>query len=788
MASRWPLAVSLVLLPLAWAQSTGWVDNEVNTTMCTWTLPRVGVIRDTAYIDGGDLYWQPSLADGTPSELVQDLFDHGLVYTLNFSTPFKTSDNFSQVLTSITSLTGASNDIKPVYLDGALLANDGEFLAYGGLLRATVGITPPDAGATFGYQRYWYGGKDKKFEPTFLLNAEITAGITRYVGFGAGVSVPSENKGYYFGGMQSKSHGPVDYPDGNATTDPTTYSRDLISVDMTNQMLEVWKNETIKSIVPGRASPEMVWVPVGKNGVLVVIGGVVDPIYANYSSTLTAEKMANSQLKSPAFITTVSVYDIESQNWFQQDTTGGPKETAWTQGCTVVASAPDGSTHNIYFYGGFDGINLRAPFNDEVWILSLPSFTWVKAAVGRSGHGRAGHRCIKPYPDQMIVLGGYPANGGTAQTCVMGGIVQLFNLTSLQWIDEYDPRVWSNYTVPSVVSAAVSSAGTTKWNNASLATIFNTPYDTSKITPWYPYAYTTTPTNPTNPPVPTTTTVPAPGGGTPKWLAPVLGVVLTLVVLSALFIAFLLYRRRRYLRRRDSVAATSEVNRNRILSWVWGHDAKAGTVTSDETPSTAFDDDSAGVGGVAGNGGRGHLSTAGTVPSVNVVEAGGDMVYELPGTTRAQELSAGGGELGAAGLTYVPIAGGGGLHPSPSVASTASRSSELSADGAGAGIVSPRGDSPGLSESPGGGGRESPTTALGKGELDGGAGAGERRRSGPVTPRTERWGSLGSLSGGGDGEMSATGGLSPDVGSDGGGAGAGRRRKSAFGEMLDEEK
>ncbi|KFX97387.1 hypothetical protein V490_02810, partial [Pseudogymnoascus sp. VKM F-3557] len=71
---------------------------------------------------------------------------------------------------------------------------------------------------------------------------------------------------------------------------------------------------------------------------------------------------------------------------------------------------------------------------------------------------------------------------------------------------------------------------------------------------------------------------------------------------------------------------------------------------------------------------------------------------------------------------------------------------------------------------------------LGKGELDGGAGAGERRRSGPVTPRAERFGSVGSVS---DGEMSATGGLSPDEGTTGGG---GRRRRSAFGEMLDEEK
>lgn len=384
----------------------------------------------------------------------------------------------------------------------------------------------------------------------------------------------------------------------------------------------------------------------------------------------------------------------------------------------------------------------------------------MKAADGRTGHGRAGHRCVKPYPDQMVVLGGYPANGGTAYTCVTGSIVQLFNLSSLLWFDSYDPRVWSNYTVPSIVSTAIASA-TTKWGNASLSTIFTTKYDTTKITPWYPYSYTANSTgNPTNPDVPSATPVPVTGGGTPKWLAPVLGVVLTLVVLSALAIAFLLWRRRRYLSRRDSVADTSEVNRNRILSWVWGHETKAGTVTSDETPSTAFDDESGGAGGS----GR-HLST-GTVPSVNVVEAGGDMVHELPDTSQIQELS-------AAGLTYVPMGAGGGLHPSPSVASTASRSSELSAEGRSE--VSSEGAGAGA-----GAGRESPSAGLGKGELDGGAGAGERRGSGPVTPRGTRgarWGSLGS-----EGEMSATGGLSPDEGTGGGG------RTSAFGEMLDEER
>ncbi|KFY01106.1 hypothetical protein V490_01082 [Pseudogymnoascus sp. VKM F-3557] len=72
MASRWPLLAVSLLPTLAWAQTSGWIENEANTTMCTWNLPRVGVIRDTLYIDGGELYWQPLLKSGPPSAPIKD--------------------------------------------------------------------------------------------------------------------------------------------------------------------------------------------------------------------------------------------------------------------------------------------------------------------------------------------------------------------------------------------------------------------------------------------------------------------------------------------------------------------------------------------------------------------------------------------------------------------------------------------------------------------------------------------------------------------------------------------
>jgi hypothetical protein len=298
---------------------------------------------------------------------------------------------------------------------------------------------------------------------------------------------------------------------------------------------------------------------------------------------------------NPGLMKTVSVYDVASGTWYNQPTTGqqpGPL----TQGCTVVASAQDNSSHNIYWYGGFDGIDVTKPFSDDVWVLSVPSFVWTKVYSGNTAHGRAGHKCVKPYPDQMFVIGGYPAESGYSPTCVE--IVQVFNLSSATWMTSYDPAVWSNYSVPSMVYLMIGGNGTgganqttSSWANQSLAAIFSTPYDASKITKWYPYASQAA-SSPNPRQSASATPIPSSSGsGLPSWVAPVLGVVLGLVALSAIVVFILLWRRRRLFHQQGgSVTNTSDMNRHRIMSWVRGAEPKAPTVISDETPSSPYDD------------------------------------------------------------------------------------------------------------------------------------------------------------------------------------------------------
>jgi len=219
----------------------------------------------------------------------------GLIYELNFSTPFNFSQNISQVLTSISKApnSGAANNFAPQYYDGALFANDGEFFTYGGLLTQSDAFEAPRADSVLGYEKYWYGPAGKQFTPGFIAG-ELPNNVTRYVTYGGSVNVPSENKGYYFGGMKQSRSGPIFYPSANTSLNPDTYSNTLISIDMANQQNEVWTNETVPSNIPGRANPELVWVPVGNKGLLIAIGGVVDPVYAQPASFLNATQLANS--------------------------------------------------------------------------------------------------------------------------------------------------------------------------------------------------------------------------------------------------------------------------------------------------------------------------------------------------------------------------------------------------------------------------------------------------------------------------------------------------------------
>ncbi|KAK4235846.1 hypothetical protein C8A03DRAFT_17452 [Achaetomium macrosporum] len=579
-----------------------WQPNQVNTRICQWRQLRAAVLRDTVYLDGGNLWWQPGFADGSAGQVVNDGNPLGLIYTLNFSTPFNTTQNISAILGTLSKGGDGGSNLAPNYEDGALLGNNEEFFLYGGLLVRKQDFSEPPADTVLGYYGYRYGAPEEGFRPQFF-NKDLGDNVTRYVAYGGAASAPSENLAWYFSGLRSHGRGPIyDMTSANATTAAIDVSNTLITLDMAEQQRETFTNTMLPSNIRGRANPEFVWVPIGQRGIVVALGGVVYPdfVYINGTSL----NVTASESQSPEFMSTIDIYEVASGRWYRQRTTGGPGQL--TRGCAVFARAQDGSSFNIYYYGGYDGLHQEQAFSDDVWVLSLPSFTWVQL-VSSNVEGRAGHKCVMPYPDQMLVIGGYPsiASGGTLGC--LRETIRVFNLSTGTWIDRYDPAVYSNYTVPSAVYNAIGGSGTggatattpspSGWDSDELASVFATQYPMSKITAYYPYA-SVGPANNTNP------NVPAPsaqdeGGGVPSYLPPVLGVVLGVVFLTVVAVLILLWRRRRYLRRSTmSEAETEDTNGHRIKSWLRGQpsEVKAPTITSyDYTPPSSTDVDTLGV-------------------------------------------------------------------------------------------------------------------------------------------------------------------------------------------------
>lgn len=85
----------------------------------------------------------------------------------------------------------------------------------------------------------------------------------------------------------------------------------------------------------------------------------------------------------------------------------------------------------------------------DVWVLSIPSFQWHRA--GQRSSGRLGHSCSVAGQRQMVIIGGFRADG---RDRVVGDNWSLglgvFDLSEMVYKDGYDADA-SGYTSPDVV-------------------------------------------------------------------------------------------------------------------------------------------------------------------------------------------------------------------------------------------------------------------------------------------------------------------------------------------------
>jgi hypothetical protein len=398
-----------------------------------------------------------------------------------------------------------------------------------------------------------------------LLNETLS--VSSYITDGAGVNVPSESLGFYFSGMEAPSGNQV--VDSDKVSDaPSVAAKSFIQVNMASGQETQWTNLTWPDGVKPRANAQLVWLPVSSQGVLIVIGGVVDPQKLQLGGVYdNAAQIADSESTGPGFMTSLPIYDIGNQQWFVQNASGHfPGQL--TEFCSVVAQANGSSSFEIYIYGGYDGLNGSS--RADVWVLSVPAFVWIHAydpgsdLPDNSTHARDSHVCVKPYPDQMLVIG-----GENSFTSCINGMMDVFNLSSLAWLGNYDPTIWADYTIPSIVAGNISATPTATSMEPSLSAILGTKYQ-KNIPTYYPY---------------TPLVIPSPSGST--WLPAVLGGVLGGVGLL-LILAAIWY----FLRKKSATSVTTEIQsdgRVNVNTWDDGFagkpDASVATTDVEDTGS-----------------------------------------------------------------------------------------------------------------------------------------------------------------------------------------------------------
>ena len=246
---------------------------------------------------------------------------------------------------------------------------------------------------------------------------------------GAGISVPELGRGFYFAG-----HLDPYTTKGWALPVPRVYLKSLLEYTFpgyANSGVEslgsgkkagddgVWRNITQGGIqdtarFTSRADSALVFVPgFGAQGILLSLGGGTNESFSQMN--------------------VIDVYDVATSTWYKQSTSG-KYPILRVNPCAVAASAADGSSTNIYMYGGQNLIpaDNQTQYGD-MWILTIPSFTWISVDTDTQSTppARVGHTC-NLYNGQMVVVGGYT---GKDLGCDSG--FYIFNASALTWQNTY---------------------------------------------------------------------------------------------------------------------------------------------------------------------------------------------------------------------------------------------------------------------------------------------------------------------------------------------------------------
>ncbi|EAS32946.3 kelch repeat protein [Coccidioides immitis RS] len=383
------------------------------TDVCKRWSQQTAIVNGTLYIYGGRSISQSSQSDNT------------------WNNDFLTIDLENDWDISSPKLTGLTKSSGPPAVANAYLWNSYTSLfLYGG----EFSDNPPADPVEFTLWEYdifsekWTGHEN----PTTSKGKNSDDGDkpVQRSAEGAGITVSELGRGWYFGG----------HLDGYTTKGwsqsvARVYLKSMIEYTFPgfgNSQVEmegnskvagadgIWRNITEGGLQDSagfteRADGVLVYVPgFGEEGIIIGLGG-------GTNATFTSMNV-------------IDIYDIANSTWYKQATSGKPPEIR-VNPCAVAASAADGSSTQVYLYGGQNLIPYGEQKQyDDMWILTIPSFTWIKVDTDNQSAppARAGHTC-NIWNSQILVVGGYV---GEDLSCDSPGIY-VFDASELRWQTKY---------------------------------------------------------------------------------------------------------------------------------------------------------------------------------------------------------------------------------------------------------------------------------------------------------------------------------------------------------------
>ncbi|KAJ9611097.1 hypothetical protein H2200_004280 [Cladophialophora chaetospira] len=383
---------------------------DTQTDVCKRWAGQSAVVNGTLYYYGGRA---TTSADQTTDEWNNDFLAIDLTKSWQISSP---------------SMTGLPVPSGPPAVSLGYLWNSYDALyLYGGEFSDTP-VTSPMPFSTWSYDissSSWSESSDP--QTSSGDNSEPANQPVQRAAEGAGVSVPSQGRGFYFGGHLDFLTTP-----GWSISTARVYLKGILEYTFpgsSNAAVNggkaagasgVYRNITEGGTqdsagFPERADGLLVYIPgYGKSGIILGLAGGTNATFTQMN--------------------VIDVYDIDSSTWYKQ-ATAGPTPDIRVNPCAVAVSAADGSSTQVYMYGGQNLIPYGEQKQyDDMWILTIPSFTWIEVDTTNQANppGRAGHMC-NVWNGQMVVVGGYV---GQDLSCDSPG-VYVFNTSSLQWEGNY---------------------------------------------------------------------------------------------------------------------------------------------------------------------------------------------------------------------------------------------------------------------------------------------------------------------------------------------------------------